>query len=108
MNIVFTFCVTMFLFALIFKFVPDITIPWRDVWMGAAVTSILFTILIGVYLGHSALTSAYGGAASMVIFLIWVYYSAQIVLFGVEITHVYSLAYGSRGETKLSKATGKR
>jgi membrane protein len=110
MNVVFTFCVTMFLFALIFKFIPDITIPLRDVWMGAAVTAILFTggrIVIGLYLGHSALTSAYGGAASIVIFLIWVYYSAQIVLFGAEITHVYALVYGSR-QPKLSKPGRKK
>ena len=87
MNFVFSFVVITLLFALIFKVIPDRIIPWRDVWMGAAVTSILFTVgkvLIGFYLGHSALTSAYGAAASLVIFLIWIYYSAQILLFGAE------------------------
>jgi membrane protein len=59
-------------------------------------------VVIGLYLGHSALTSAYGAAASLVIFLIWIYYSAQILLFGAELTHVYALKYGSRKENNLS------
>jgi membrane protein len=99
MNFVFSFVVITLLFALILKLIPDTTIPWRDVWMGAAVTSLLFTmgkVLIGFYLGHSALTSAYGAAASLVVFLIWIYYSAQILLFGAEITHVYALKYDPR------------
>lgn len=99
MNFSFSFIVITLLFALIFKFIPDTTIPWSDVWMGAAVTSLLFTlgkVVIGFYLGHSALTSAYGAAASLVVFLIWIYYSAQILLFGAEITHIYALKYGSR------------
>ena len=103
MNVVFSLGIITLLFALIFKFIPDTTIPWRDVWMGAGGTSVLFTIgkvVIGFYLGHSALTSAYGAAASLVIVLIWIYYSAQILLFGAELTHVYSLYYGSRMETK--------
>lgn len=98
-HIVFSFGVITVLFALIFKFIPDTAIPWRDVRMGAAVTSLLFTagkVVIGLYLGHSALTSAYGAAASLVVFLIWIYYSAQILLFGAELTHVYALKYGSR------------
>jgi membrane protein len=98
-HIVFSFVVVTVLFALILKFIPDAEIPWNDVWMGAAVASLLFTagkVLIGVYLGHSALASAYGAAASLVIFLIWIYYSAQILLFGAELTHVYALKYGSR------------
>jgi membrane protein len=103
-NLVFSFCIITLLFALIFKFIPDTAIPFRDVWMGAAVTSILFTVgkvIIGFYLGHSALTSAYGAAASLVIFLIWIYYSAQILLFGAELTHVYALKYGSRREANI-------
>ena len=75
---------------------------WRDVWFGAAVTSLLFTIgkgVMGWYFGHSLLTSSYGAAASLVIFLVWIYYSAQILLFGAELTHVYALKYGSRMET---------
>lgn len=104
-HIVFSFGVITVLFAFIFKFIPDTAIPWRDVRMGAAVTSLLFTagkVVIGLYLGHSALTSAYGAAASLVVFLIWIYYSAQILLFGAELTHVYSLKYGSRMESSPS------
>ena len=98
-NFVFSFGMITILFALIFKFIPATAIRWRDVQMGAAVTSLLFTFgksAIGFYLGHSALTSAYGAAASLVVFLIWIYYSAQILLFGAELTHVYALKYGSR------------
>jgi membrane protein len=101
-NVVFSFSMIAILFALIFKFIPDTTIRWRDVRMGAAVSSVLFTVgkvLIGFYLGHSALTSAYGAAASLVVFLIWIYYSAQILLFGAELTYVYALEYGSRTKT---------
>ena len=99
------------LFALIFKAIPDTTIPWRDVWMGAAVTSLLFVIgkvVIGFYLGHSALASAYGAAASLVIFLVWIYYSAQILLFGAEITHIYALKFGSRIDHEKPSGCGKR
>ena len=104
-NLVFSFGMITILFAIIFKFVPDTTISWRDVRMGAAVTSLLFTVgkvLIGLYLGHSALTSVYGAAGSLVVFLTWIYYSAQILLFGAELTHVYALKYGSRIGTDLS------
>jgi membrane protein len=106
LNVVFSFGMIAILFALIFKFIPDTTIRWRDVRMGAAVTSLLFTVgkvVIGFYLGHSALTSAYGAAASLVVFLIWIYYSAQILLFGAELTHVYALKYGSRMEIDFSQ-----
>jgi membrane protein len=103
-NFIFSFGIIAILFALIFKFIPDTTIPWRDVRMGGVITSLLFTlgkVVIGLYLGHSALTSAYGAAASLVILLIWIYYSAQILLFGAEFTHVYALEFGSRRETNL-------
>ena len=99
LNFVIAFGVITVLFALIFKLVPDTAVQWRDVWMGSAVTSVLFSlgkVGIGLYLGHSALASAYGGAASLVIFLIWIYYSAQILLFGAELTHVYACEHGSR------------
>jgi membrane protein len=104
-NFVFSFGMITILFAIIFKFLPDTTISWSDVRMGAAVTSLLFTVgkvVIGLYLGHSALTSVYGTAASLVVFLTWIYYSAQILLFGAELTHVYALKYGSRIGTDLS------
>jgi membrane protein len=98
-HFVFSFAVITILFALIFKFIPDTKILWSDVRMGAALTSLLFTVgkaVIGFYLGHSAFTSAYGAAASLVVFLIWIFYSAQILLFGAELTHVYAFRYGSR------------
>jgi membrane protein len=101
---VFSFAVITMLFALIFKFIPDTKILWSDVRMGAVVTSLLFTVgkvVIGFYLGHSAFTSAYGAAASLVVFLIWIFYSAQILLFGAELTHVYAYRYGSRGGMDL-------
>jgi membrane protein len=98
-NFVLSFGVITVLFAIVFKFIPDTRILWSDVWMGAVLASLLFTIgkvLIGLYLGRSALASAYGAAASLVIFLLWIYYSAQILLFGAELTHVYANSYGSR------------
>jgi membrane protein len=87
------------LLALVFKFIPETSIEWRDVLPAAAFTSLLFTIgklAIGFYLGHSALVSIYGAAASLVVFLIWVYWTAQILLFGAELSHAYANIYGSR------------
>jgi membrane protein len=87
------------LFALLFRRLPDIRIPWRDVWLGAAVTSLLFTIgkvAIGVYLGRSAVGAAYGTAGPLVILLLWIYYSSLIFFFGAEFTQVYSRKHGSR------------
>lgn len=87
------------LFAMIFKFLPEIKIPWKDVWLGAAVTSALFSLgkfLIGLYLGRSEVGSTFGAAGSLVILLIWVYYSAQILFFGAEFTQVYANRYGSK------------
>ena len=86
------------LFALLYKLLPDARIRWRDVWGGAVGAALLFTLgkwLIGLYLGHSQLTSAYGAAASVVVILIWVYYSAQILLFGAEFTRAYARHMGS-------------
>ena len=86
-------------FAMIYKTMPRAGIHWRDVWVGAAVTSALFLIgkaLIGLYIGRSGITSAFGAAASLIVVLLWVYYSAQIFLFGAEFTWVYSHRYGSR------------
>src|SRR5207249_6008014 len=84
---------------LIFKLLPDAPVAWRDVWTGAVVTAALFSLgqhLIGLYLGQSSLASAYGAAGSLVVVLVWVYYSAQIVLFGAEITLAYAHLCGSR------------
>jgi membrane protein len=101
-NFVLQFGVTLMLFALLFKVIPDVEIPWRDVWMGASVRALFFgfgKIAIGFYLGHSALASAYGAAASLVVLLVWVYYSAQILLFGAELTHAYAMRYGCLAKT---------
>ena len=89
------------LLALIFKYLPDTEIAWSEVWIGAAVASLLLTTgkaLIGLYLAKSAVASAYGAAASLIIILTWVYYSAQIFLLGAEVTHVFSYEHGSRAE----------
>jgi len=105
-DFVFSFAVITILFALILKFIPDTPVSWGDVSMGAAISSLLFMVgkvAIGLYLGHSALLSAYGAAASLVVFLIWIYYSAQILLFGAELTHVYALKYGSRRQANISQ-----
>ena len=87
------------LFAMIYKLVPREKIPWNDVWTGAGVTAFLFTIgkmLIGIYLGKSSFNSAYGAAGSMIVLLLWIYYSAQIFLLGAEFTRVFSYEHGSR------------
>ena len=98
-----TFAVTLtlvtVLFALLYRFLPDAWVAWRDVWTGAAVTALLFSIgraLIGVYLSHTNSTSPFGAAGSVVVFLLWVYYSAQIFLFGGEFTEVYAVARRAR------------
>jgi membrane protein len=86
-------------FAMIYKIMPRVQIDWRDVWIGAAVTSLLFIAgkyLIGAYIGRTGVTSSFGAAASLIIVLLWVYYSAQIFLFGAEFTWVYTHRYGSR------------
>jgi membrane protein len=93
LNFFLSFSVTTFLFAAIYKFLPDVKVPWSNLWVGAAVTSFLFSIgkfLIGLYLGNSAVGSTYGSAGSLIVILIWVFYSAQILLIGAEFTQVYS------------------
>lgn len=98
LNFVLSFGVVVLLFAMIYRFLPDITLKWRDVWVGAAITALLFTIgkfLLGLYLGNSGTASAYGAAGSFVLILLWIYYSAQIVLFGAEFTQVYAHRFGS-------------
>ena len=93
MNVAVSFGVITVLFAMMFKILPDIYIPWRDVWVGAAMTAVLFTLgkhLIGLYLGHSGFSSTYGAAGSLIVVLVWVYYSSQIVFFGAEFTQTYA------------------
>ena len=85
-------------FAMIFKVMPRVRVQWRDVWVGATVTAVLFTVgkyLIGLYIGTTGIASGYGAAGSLVVVLVWVYYSAQIFLLGVEFTWVYAHTFGS-------------
>src|SRR6266404_4403715 len=95
---VFDLTVIILLFAMIFRYLPDVKIGWRDVWLGAALTAVLFAIgklILGLYLGSGAAGSAYGAASSLITLLLWIFYSAQILLFGAEFTQVYSNTYGS-------------
>ncbi|MEO8446868.1 MAG: YihY/virulence factor BrkB family protein [bacterium] len=97
-NVLSSFIVIALLFALIFKYLPDVMISWRYVWLGAFITSALFTLgkfLIGLYLGNSSYSSTYGAAASLVILFIWIYYSGVILFFGAEFTQVFRKRYGS-------------
>lgn len=97
-SFVISFCVITFLFGMIFKLLPDVYVPWRDVWLGAALTSLLFTlgkVVIGLYLGRTTIGSAYGAAGSLVVILLWVYYSAQILFFGAEFTKVWARRRGA-------------
>jgi membrane protein len=102
LNFAVSFGIFTLLFAMIYKIMPRANISWRDVWTGAAVTALLFTIgkvLIGLYLGKSSLASGFGAAGSLVVLIAWVYYSAQIFLFGAEYTWVYANRHGSRVQT---------
>jgi membrane protein len=94
-----SFAVISLLFAMMFKWLPDTKVEWRDVWLGAVLTAALFEVgkfLIGLYIGKQGLESTYGAAASIIVVLIWVYYSAQLVLMGAEFTNVYARRYGSQ------------
>ena len=97
LNFVFSLSVITCLFALIFKYVPDAAVKWRDVWLGAAVTAGLFTIgkfLLALYLGKAAIGSSYGAAGSLIALVVWVYYAAQILLLGAEFTQVQARRSG--------------
>jgi membrane protein len=97
-DLVLGFAVVTAAFAMIYKVVPRVRIEWRDVWVGAAVTALLFTLgrfAIGFYLGRATFASGFGAAASLVVLLVWMYYSAQIFLLGAEFTWIYAHAFGS-------------
>lgn len=97
-NTIISFVVIMFLFAAIFRILPDKHIPWRDVWAGALFSALLFTFgksLLSRYIGYTASTSVYGAAGSLFLFLIWVYYASQVLFLGAEFTRAYSLEFGS-------------
>lgn len=98
-NTVISFFITALLFAMIYKYLPDVRIVWQDVIIGAAITAGLFSAgkyLIGLYLGRMAIGSTFGAAGSFVVLLIWIYYSALISFFGAEFTQVYARSYGTR------------
>jgi membrane protein len=110
-NTVISIGVITVLFAFMFKFLPDAEIAWRDVWVGAFITSIFFSLgktAIGLYLGNSAVASSFGAAGSLILLLLWIYYSAQILFFGAEFTQVYANNYGSKivpeGEEKTPQS----
>ena len=97
-NSVVSVLVIALLFALIYRMVPDALITWKDVWLGALIAAVLFELgkfVLGFYFGRSAIASSYGAAGSLIIILVWVFYSAQILFFGAEFTRVYSLRFGS-------------
>ncbi|HTB27980.1 MAG TPA: YhjD/YihY/BrkB family envelope integrity protein, partial [Steroidobacteraceae bacterium] len=99
LDVTVSFGMTVLLFAMIYKYVPHQDIAWRDVWIGAVVTAFLFTVgkvLIGLYLGRSSFSGAYGAAGSLIVLLLWIYYSAQIFLLGAEFTRVFAYSQGSR------------
>ena len=101
-NFVISFGVTTVLFAMIYKIMPRVTIVWRDVWLGAAVTSLLFSIgkfLIGLYIGKTGVASGFGAAGSLAVLLVWIYYSTQVFLMGAEFTWVFANLHGSRKGT---------
>jgi len=98
-NFIVSVVVVTLLFAMMYKWLPDVQISWRDVWVGAAATALLFAVgklLIGLYLGHAGVGSSYGAAGSLVVFVVWVYYSGQILYFGAEFTKAYANRLGSR------------
>jgi membrane protein len=114
-NLIISIGVITLLFALIYKYLPDTEIPWRYVWLGAFVTSILFSLgklAIGLYLGNSAVASSFGAAGSLVLLLVWIYYSAQILFFGAEFTQAYANKYGPKippeNEEAISQTDSRR
>jgi membrane protein len=101
LNFVIAFGVIALMFTLLFKYVPDVKIAWKDVWLGGVLTAFLFTLGkygLGMYLGRASVASAYGAAGSLIVVLLWVYYSAQILFFGAEFTQVYANKFGKKLE----------
>ena len=101
LNFVISLGIITTLFAMIFKFLPDVRIAWRDVWLGGFITALLFNLgkfFIGIYIGRSSMASVYGAMGSLLIVLVWVYYSAQILFFGAQFTRVYTNRFGVKPE----------
>lgn len=107
-NVLISILVITGIFAVIFKFLPSVRVLWRDVWVGAIFTAVLFTLgktLIGIYLGRASIGSSYGAAGSLILILVWIYYSAQIFFMGAEFTRVYATEHGSHRKEKLATET---
>jgi len=119
-NLLVTFLLTTLMFAMIFRLLPNTTVAWSDVWIGAGLTAVFFTVgkfLIGLYLGNAAVGSTFGAAGSFVVLLVWIYYSTQILIYGAEFTQIYADRMGSsyhdrqrRSETedRLPASTGQK
>ena len=110
-SVLVSFFVIAALFAMMFKWLPDTSIDWYDVWLGALLTALLFELgksAIGFYIGKQGLESTYGAAASIVVVLIWVYYSSQIILMGAELTHAFANQHGSKSASSGSTTSGLR
>ena len=110
-NVILSFLVITVMFAFIYKVIPQKRVHWKDVWVGAAITSMLFSVgkeVIGIYLGRSTTVTAFGAVGSLAVFLLWVYYSAQIFLLGAEFTHIYSnfRTQGPAGQAPQDEAEG--
>lgn len=109
LNFIVSFVLATAVFAMLYKFMPRVRMSWQDVWAGAAATALLFAVgksLIGMYIGKSAISSGFGAAGSLVVVLVWVYYSAQIFLLGAEFTKVFSHVHGSRKRMATPRADG--
>lgn len=106
-NFLLSFLVITLLFALMFRYVPNAEVSWRDALFGAVGTALLFTVgkmLLGLYLGKASVGSAYGAAGSLVAVVVWIYYSAQIFFFGAEFTHIFSETHGDRAQRRAAQA----
>ena len=109
-DVTLSFILTTLMFAMIYKIIPQAKVLWRDVWIGAGTTSALFTIgkaLIGIYLGHSRVVTAFGAVGSLAVCLLWVYYSAQIFLLGAEFTWIYSSTFGGSAPASVAATARK-
>lgn len=108
-NVAVGFVLTTTIFALIYKLLPRVRVEWRDVWVGAVVTSLLFAVgksAIGLYIGRSGVASGFGAAGSLVVVLVWIYYSAQVFLLGAEFAHAYARAHGSLSRAAAAPHAG--
>ncbi|MGH9400763.1 MAG: YihY/virulence factor BrkB family protein [Terriglobia bacterium] len=106
-----TFGITAIVIGAVFKLLPDTRVAWADVWMGALLTALLFTVgkvVMGAYMNRPSMASAYGAAGAFITLLVWIYYSAQILLLGAEFTHVYAAQYGSRAGHAMLHTGGTR